>query len=68
MSEIESIYEEVASVIDKHTFFRLFDVATSRPHSFLWVDLVAKDERRRFRINFEQPVEIENEPDLADNA
>ena len=64
-TEIDALYEEVASVIDKQSFFRLFDIATREPHSFLWVDLITSDDSKRFHINFDQPVLV-NAVDQSD--
>lgn len=57
----------MASVIDKQSFFRLFDIATREPHSFLWVDLITSDERKRFHIGFDRPVLV-NAAHQSDDA
>ena len=48
--DLESFIEEVSAVVDKKTLLELYNIATSEPYSFLYVNLVAKSKNDMFFI------------------
>jgi hypothetical protein len=54
-AEIESFWEEMAGVVDKEDFSRMFEHATREDHGFLWADLCQRDDSKVFRIGFQGP-------------
>lgn len=53
MTELDGIYSEVANLVDKPTFLRLYHAATDIPHSFLTIDLANKNRALQFRREFD---------------
>lgn len=59
--EYDQISDELAGEIGKEEFKKVYDYATSEPHSFLFVDLHPKDNHpSRFRKNFDEFVVVNN--------
>ena len=56
---LETFIEEVSAVYDKKTLLQLYNIATSEPHSFLYVKLVAKNKDDMFWMNFDRKLVIE---------
>ena len=46
--DLESFIEEVSAVVDKKTLLELYNIATSEPYSFLYVNLIAKNKNDIF--------------------
>jgi hypothetical protein len=62
--DLETFIEEVSAVVDKKTLLEIYSIATSQPYSFLYVNLMSKNNNNTFYINFdkkiEQPVKSNN--------
>ena len=52
MADLEAIIEEVSAIYDKKSLLALYNVATSEPFSFLYLNLIAKDRNYMFYMNF----------------
>jgi len=59
--DLETFLEEVSAVVDKKTLMQIYNLATSEPYSFLYVNLRAKTKNGIFHIRFEKKIEIEDE-------
>ena len=51
-TQLNSIYHEVANLVDKEHFLQLYEKATRTPHSFLTIDNNAPHPSLQFRKNF----------------
>ena len=51
--QLDSIYHEVANLVDEDTFKKLYTKATKDPHSFLTIDNNPKHPKLQFRRNFD---------------
>jgi ABC-type dipeptide/oligopeptide/nickel transport system ATPase component len=58
--DLETFVEEVSAVADKKTILELYNIATSEPYSFLYVNLVAKDKNDMFFVRFDKKLQIED--------
>ena len=58
---LESFIDEVSAVLDKKTLLELYNIATSKPYSFLYVKLTAKDKNEMFYQNFDKRLIIQDE-------
>jgi len=58
--DLESIIEELSALTDKKTLLDIYNLATDKPYSFLFINLVAHDKNKMFYINFEKQFNIEN--------
>ena len=62
--ELQEIYESCAEEIDEQTFYQVYKHAINEPHSFLLIDLHAKDNHpSMFRKRFDEfiiPEKINN--------
>ena len=49
----------------KKTLLELYNIATSEPHSFLYINLVAKDKKDMFFMNYDRKLIVDdsNDPD-----
>jgi hypothetical protein len=56
--DLESFIEEVSAVVDKKTLMQIYNMATSEPYSFLYVNLRAKTKDNIFHIKFDKKIEI----------
>ena len=61
--DLDTFIEEVSAVYDKKTLLQLCNIATSEPHSFLYVKLTAKKKDDMFYMNFDRRLEIEEGED-----
>ena len=52
-ADLEAIVEEVSAVYDRDTFKEIYKTATDEPYAFLYINLIAKDKRNTFDLNFE---------------
>ena len=57
--DLETFIEEVSAVVDKKTLLEIYNMATSEPFSFLFVNLRAKDKNNMFWIKFNKRIEID---------
>ena len=53
-NDLESLLEELSALYDKRTLLEIYNVATSQPFSFLYINLMAKDKRDMFFLNFQK--------------
>ena len=52
--------EELGALLkDKKTLLEIYSLATSQPYSFLYVNLMSKQNNNTFYINFDKNIEIE---------
>ena len=58
--DLETFIEEVSAVVDKKTLMQIYNMATSEPYSFLYVNLRAKTKNDIFHIRFDKKIEIED--------
>ena len=58
--DLETLLEEVSAVVDKKTLMQIYNMATSEPYSFLYVNLRAKTKNDIFHIRFDKKIEIED--------
>ena len=60
--DLESLVEELSALYDKKTLLELYNIATDEPHSFLYINLVAKNKQDMFFMNFDRKLVIEDNP------
>ena len=53
-SDLEAWIEEISGVYDKKTLHQLYTLATDKPHSFLYINMMARDKTKMFYLNFEK--------------
>ena len=53
-SDLEAWIEEISGVYDKKTLHQLYTLATDKPHSFLYINMMARDKTKMFYANFNQ--------------
>lgn len=56
--DMESIIEELSAIYDKKTLLNIYNIATEKPFSFLFVNLMAHNKQDMFFINFQQKIMI----------
>ena len=56
----EAFVEEVSAVADKKTILEIYNMATSEPYSFLFVNLRAETKDHMFYIRFDKRIELED--------
>ena len=49
--DLDTFIEEVSAVLDKKTLLQIYSMATSEPHSFLYVKLTATNKNDMFYMN-----------------
>ena len=59
--DLETFIDEVSAVYDKKTLLELYNIATSEPHSFLYVKLTAKSKDDMFYMNFNKRLVINDD-------
>jgi hypothetical protein len=59
--DLETFIDEVSAVTDKKTLMQIYNLATSEPYSFLYVNLRAKKVSEMFHIRFDKKIEIEDD-------
>ena len=47
-SDLEAGIEEISGVYDKKTLHQLYSIATDKPHSFVYIDLMAREKTKMF--------------------
>ena len=58
--DLETFIEEVSAVYPKKVLLDLYNMATSEPYSFLYVNLRAKDKEDMFYMNFDRKLMVED--------
>ena len=58
--DLESLLEELSALYDKKTLMQLYETATSEPHSFWYINLMAKNKRDMFYMNYNKKLEVED--------
>jgi Cdc6-like AAA superfamily ATPase len=61
--DLETVIEELSALYDKKTLMELYNIATEEPHSFLYINLVAKDKKDLFHMNFDRKLVVGESPD-----
>ena len=63
--DLESLVEELSALYPKKTLLELYNIATSEPHSFLYINLVAKNKKDMFFMNYDRKLIVDDsdEPD-----
>jgi hypothetical protein len=56
--DMEACVEEVSAICDNKTILDICSMATSEPHSFLFVDLKVKDKNEIFHLSFDKRMAI----------
>ena len=51
-NDLESLLEELSALYNKKTLLEIYNIATSEPYSFLYINLMAKDKSNMFFQNF----------------
>ena len=59
--DLETFLEEVSAVANKKTLMQIYNLATSEPYSFLYVNLRAKTVSEMFHVRFDKKIEIEGD-------
>ena len=58
--DLESLIEELSAIYDKKTLMELYNTATSEPHSFWYINLMAKNKKDMFFMNYDRKLEVED--------
>lgn len=58
--DLETLVDEVSAITDKKTILQIYNMATSEPFSFLYINLRSKDKNNIFHIRFDKRIEIED--------
>ena len=58
--DLDTLIEEVSAVLDKKTLLQLYNLATSTPHSFLYIKLTESNKNDMFYINLNKKLVIED--------
>ena len=61
--DLETLVEELSALYDKKTLHQLYNLATHEPHSFLYINLMAKDKKDMFYVRFEHKLIVEDNND-----
>ena len=57
--DLEAVLEELSALIDKKTLLDMYNMATTEPDSFWYINLIAKHVSDMFFIKFNQKLVIE---------
>ena len=57
--DLECILDELSALLDKKTLLQMYNLATEKPHSFWFINLIAKHVSDMFYINFSQKLVLE---------
>ena len=58
--DLESLIEELSALYLKNTLMELYEVATGEPHSFWYINLMAKNKKDMFYMNYDRKLEVED--------
>jgi len=53
-NDLESLLEELSALYDKQTLLQIYNIATSDPYSFLYINLMAKKKEEMFFLRFDK--------------
>ena len=56
--DLESLIDELSALYDKKTLLELYNMATAEPHSFLYINLVAKEKKDMFMMNLDRKLVV----------
>jgi hypothetical protein len=56
--DLESLLEELSALAPKKTLLEMYNLATSEPFSFWYINLMSKDMNKMFHIRFEKRLEL----------
>jgi hypothetical protein len=56
--DMDAILDELGALADKKTIQKIYNLATARPHSFLYINLMSHNINEMFYINFKQLVKV----------
>ena len=56
--EVISLMEELSAIYPVRILHEMYDLATEEPHSFWFIDLVAKSKASMFYVRFEERLEV----------
>jgi hypothetical protein len=56
--DMDAILDELGALADKKTIQKIYNLATARPHSFLYINLMSHNINEMFYINFKQQVKV----------
>ena len=59
-NDLQTFIEEISALIDKKTLLEIYNLATSEPFSFLYVNLRAKKKNNIFHIRFDKRIEVQD--------
>lgn len=59
-NDLQTFIEEISALIDKKTLLEIYNLATSEPFSFLYVNLRAKKKNDIFHIRFDKRIEVQD--------
>ena len=57
--EIQALMEELSAIYPVKVLHEMYEEATSEPHSFMYVDLVAKQKEDMFHVRFEYKMVVD---------
>ena len=57
--DLECILDELSALLDKKTLLQMYNLATEKPHSFWFINLIAKSIKDMFYVNFSQKLVLE---------
>jgi hypothetical protein len=58
--DLETLVEELSALYPKKTLMELYNMATSEPHSFLYINLVAKNKKDMFYMNYDRKLIVDD--------
>jgi hypothetical protein len=58
--DLESLIEELSALYDKKTLLELYNKATSEPHSFWYINLMAKQKKDMMFIRFDKKMVVDD--------
>ena len=58
--DLQTFIDEISALMDKKTLLDIYNMATSEPYSFLFVNLRAKKKNEIFHVRFDKRIEVED--------
>lgn len=65
--DLEVLVEELSALYPKKTLMELYEIATGEPHSFLYINLMAKDKKEMFFMNFDRKLVVSDGTEEEEN-
>ena len=56
--DMDAILDELSALADKKTIQKIYSIATNKPHSFMYVNLMSHDINNMFYVNFSHSLKI----------